>query len=58
MAATTGSLGQGTSVAAGIAYGLKIKRSNQRVYLIVGDGELNEGQCPVHSTGHSKGTGR
>lgn len=42
---TTGSLGQGTSVAAGIATGLKLKGSDNRVYLIVGDGELNEGQC-------------
>jgi transketolase len=42
---TTGDLGQGTSVAAGLAYGLKLKGSKQRVYLIVGDGELNEGQC-------------
>ncbi|WYJ89308.1 transketolase [Enterococcus sp. 9E7_DIV0242] len=43
--ATTGSLGQGTSVAAGIATGLKLSQKNNYVYLIVGDGELNEGQC-------------
>lgn len=43
--ATTGSLGQGTSVAAGIATGLKMQKRNSYVYLIVGDGELNEGQC-------------
>lgn len=42
---TTGSLGQGTSVAAGIATGFRMKDSKQYVYLIVGDGELNEGQC-------------
>jgi transketolase len=42
---TTGSLGQGTSTAAGIAYALRQKGSNNYVYLIVGDGELNEGQC-------------
>lgn len=42
---TTGSLGQGTSVAAGIAYALRLEETTQRVYLIVGDGELNEGQC-------------
>ena len=42
---TTGSLGQGTSAAAGIATGLKMKGSNRYVYLIVGDGELDEGQC-------------
>lgn len=43
--ATTGSLGQGTSIAAGIATGLKLKNQDSYVYLIVGDGELNEGQC-------------
>ena len=43
--ATTGSLGQGTSQAAGIATALKMKGSNRYVYLIVGDGELDEGQC-------------
>ncbi len=43
--ATTGSLGQGTSVAAGMGQALKLKKSDQYVFLIVGDGELNEGQC-------------
>jgi transketolase len=43
--ATTGSLGQGISVAAGIAYALKLQATDQYVYCIVGDGELNEGQC-------------
>lgn len=43
--ATTGSLGQGTSIAAGIATGLKMNHSDNYVYLVVGDGELNEGQC-------------
>lgn len=42
---TTGSLGQGTSAAAGIATALRKKGSDAHVYLIVGDGELNEGQC-------------
>lgn len=42
---TTGSLGQGTSTASGIATALRMKGSDNRVYLIVGDGELNEGQC-------------
>ncbi len=42
---TTGSLGQGVSVACGIATGFKMQKSEQMVYLIVGDGELNEGQC-------------
>lgn len=43
--ATTGSLGQGTSVAAGLGYSIHMEGSDQKVYLIVGDGELNEGQC-------------
>ncbi|MGM9975019.1 MAG: transketolase [Clostridiaceae bacterium] len=43
--ATTGSLGQGLSLAAGLGYSLRIGESSQRVYVIVGDGELNEGQC-------------
>lgn len=42
---TTGSLGQGASVAAGMATGMKLKNSKQYVYVIIGDGELNEGQC-------------
>lgn len=43
--ATTGSLGQGISVAAGLGYALKLEGKDQCVYAIVGDGELNEGQC-------------
>lgn len=43
--ATTGSLGQGISVAAGLAYALKLEKKDQYVYAIVGDGEINEGQC-------------
>ena len=42
--ATTGSLGQGVSQAVGIAKALKIKGSKRKVYCIVGDGEMNEGQ--------------
>ena len=42
---TTGSLGQGTSQAAGLALGNKIKGRKNRVFLIVGDGEMEEGQC-------------
>ncbi|MGX6978805.1 transketolase [Vagococcus elongatus] len=42
---TTGSLGQGLSVATGVAYGNKLKGLNNYTYCIVGDGELNEGQC-------------
>ncbi len=41
---TTGSLGQGLSVAAGVGYYLKVNNMKNRVYCILGDGELNEGQ--------------
>lgn len=43
--ATTGSLGQGCSVACGLAQALKMQGKDQFVYLIAGDGECNEGQC-------------
>ncbi len=42
--ATTGSLGQGLSVACGVALGAKIKESDQRVFCVIGDGESDEGQ--------------
>ena len=41
---TTGSLGQGASSAAGIALGLKRRGMPNRVFLVLGDGECNEGQ--------------
>lgn len=40
---TSGSLGHGFSVGVGIAMGLQRRGTNQKVYAIVGDGELNEG---------------
>jgi len=43
--ATTGSLGQGISIAAGMALSHKLAGRPNRVFCIVGDGELNEGQC-------------
>lgn len=43
--ATTGSLGQGTSQAVGIALADKLQGKDCKTFLIVGDGELNEGQC-------------
>lgn len=42
--AVTGSLGQGLSVCLGMAFGLKVDKSESRVYCVVGDGELDEGQ--------------
>lgn len=41
---TGGSLGQGLSQAVGMALGERIKRTDSRVYCIVSDGELQEGQ--------------
>jgi transketolase len=42
--ANTGSLGQGLSIACGIAAGLRIDGRSSRVYCVIGDGELDEGQ--------------
>jgi transketolase len=42
--AATGSLGQGLSVAMGMALGLKLAGKGARVYCVVGDGEIQEGQ--------------
>jgi len=42
--APTGSLAQGFSFATGVAKGLKMKGSERRVYVILGDGELDEGE--------------
>lgn len=41
---TTGSLGQGLSAANGMAIAGKIDNKNYRVYCILGDGEIEEGQ--------------
>jgi transketolase len=40
---STGSLGHGIGVAVGMALGFKMSGSARRVYVIVGDGEANEG---------------
>jgi transketolase len=51
---STGSLGQGFSVALGMAMGLKLQKSQSRVYALLGDGELQEGEvweaamCAAH----------
>ena len=41
---STGSLGQGISVAVGMALGLKHQKNAARVYTLLGDGEIQEGQ--------------
>lgn len=42
--AGTGSLGQGLSIANGMAMAMRLDKKDNRVYCIVGDGELAEGQ--------------
>ena len=42
--ASTGSLGQGLSIANGMALAARLDKKDIRVYCIMGDGELNEGQ--------------
>ena len=42
--ACTGSLGQGLSFANGLALGARIKKLDSRVFVVLGDGELHEGQ--------------
>jgi len=42
--ATTGSLGQGISIATGLALGAVLKNQSHLTYVILGDGELQEGQ--------------
>lgn len=51
---TSGSLGHGLSVGVGIAFGHKINQTNQKTFIIVGDGELNEGSCweAIQFAGH------
>jgi len=51
---STGSLGQGFSVAIGMALGLRHQQAQARVYALLGDGELQEGEvweaamCAAH----------
>jgi len=42
--AATGSLGQGPSIAAGLALAAELDRSDRRVFCLIGDGESREGQ--------------
>ena len=41
---SSGSLGQGLSIAVGMAIGLRMDKKDPRVYCLMGDGELQEGQ--------------
>lgn len=42
---SSGSLGQGLSIANGLALAFKKQNRSNRVYCLLGDGELQEGQC-------------
>src|SRR5204863_99442 len=42
--ASTGSLGQGLSIGLGMAFAGRLDRSDHRVWVMLGDGELDEGQ--------------
>jgi len=44
MEAVTGSLGQGLSIGVGMALALRYAKSPARVYVVIGDGEIAEGQ--------------
>jgi transketolase len=44
METTSGSLGQGLSIAAGITFALRLDNETAKVYCMLGDGELDEGQ--------------
>ncbi len=53
---STGSLGHGMGTAVGAALGLRIKNMNNRVFVLIGDGETNEGtvwECALVA-GHLK----
>ncbi len=45
--ASTGALGHGLSIGLGMALHLRVARSNSRVFVILGDGECNEGSVWV-----------
>lgn len=52
----SGALGQGLSIAVGCALGLRLDRKPNRVYCLMGDGELDEGQIweAAMTAGHHK----
>ena len=53
---SSGSLGQGLSAAVGMALAGKMKKDSYRVYALLGDGEIEEGQIweAAMSAGHRK----
>ncbi|HEX9746512.1 MAG TPA: transketolase [bacterium] len=53
---SAGSLGHGLSIGHGLALGAKLAAKDERVYVNVGDGELQEGSCweAIMAAGHYK----
>ena len=53
---STGSLGQGLSIACGMALGLKLDKTDSYVYAYIGDGEMQEGQIyeAMMNAGHNR----
>ena len=52
---STGALGHGPSLAVGLAVGAKLQKSKSRIYVLIGDGELNEGsiwEAAAHAHKH------
>jgi len=52
---STGSLGHGFSVGVGMAMAARLKKENWRTYILMGDGELNEGsvwEAAMHASQH------
>ena len=43
--ASTGALGHGPAIGMGMALSCKLKKQKHRVFVVVGDGEINEGSC-------------
>ncbi len=54
--ASTGSLGQGLSIGLGVALGARMDQKDYRVYVLLGDGECQEGQVweAAMAAGHLK----
>lgn len=54
--ASTGSLGQGLSMAVGVALALKLDKNPAKVYVLLGDGEMQEGSVweALMSASHKK----
>jgi len=53
--ASTGALGHGLPIGVGMAMALRIKRSDARVFVVCGDGEINEGsvwEAAMHAAKH------